>query len=209
MLLGRQIQLRIDGIEVLRAALTVGQPLDLDPAKDAQQLPPVPALDVAPTHPIGAHHPVKPPLADRAQIEVILQHHPDQLATILPKTRLQLGVLKAPRLLTRNPPAQRKELLGRAREPLGRARLHRPPQAALARDRCRVLARMGLSGRTLAHRRISLPRTGEPVEKIGGHATPPRSKSSTTPTFATRSAPPPNNPLESHPARSQPARTSP
>jgi len=81
-LLDRQVQLRIGGIEVLRAARAVRQAADLDTAEDAQELPLVCALDVCTTYPIATHHPINPRLQDRSQIEVILQQRADQLATI-------------------------------------------------------------------------------------------------------------------------------
>ena len=61
------------------------------------------ALDVGPPRPLRTDDQLQPPLRAGAQIEMILQQRPDQLAAVLFQARLQLRVLKPARLLARQP----------------------------------------------------------------------------------------------------------
>jgi hypothetical protein len=163
-LLGRQIELRVGWIEILPRSRTVAKPPDLDLAEDGLKRPLMATLNVGPARPVATDHQLQAGLAGGAQIEMILKQRAEQLPAVLLQTRLQLSVLKPPRLLARQPAGQRTEPLGRAREPLDRARIKR-----------RVDRRAGhpihgrCSWRWLAHRRISLACARENVEKIGSH----------------------------------------
>jgi len=104
-------------------------------------------------------------------------------------------------VLTRKPSSQRAEQLGRPFKPLDCTHIRR--LLILAHNRGRGLARASLFGLKFTHRRISLPRTGEDVEKIRGHAATSTVDVVNNPTYGSRPPTPPINPLNLHPANHQ------
>ena len=116
-LLRRQVQKPVGGIQVLAPARPVGEPLDPDLAEHRRKRPPVTALDAPARHTVGIDDPVEPRLPARVQIEVILEQLPHQLTAVPVKTRLQLSVIQRPALLTPEEPHERVEPLLRPGKP--------------------------------------------------------------------------------------------
>ena len=114
------------------------------------------ALDVRSPRPLCTDHQLQPPLRVAAQIEMILQQRPDQLATARFKTRFQLRVLKPVRLLARQPTGQRPEPLGRARELFDPARSLARPRGGVTPERTPLRQRHRHRLTHRLHRRLSV-----------------------------------------------------
>jgi hypothetical protein len=94
-LLHRQIQRSVGGIQVGVAAATVGQPGHRHLAEHRGQRAGMPGLDGTAGHLPGVGHLLQALLALRPQLQVILHQLAEQLATGLLQVGLQLGMLQA------------------------------------------------------------------------------------------------------------------
>lgn len=100
--LARQVQVRVGGAQVARAARAIRDPADRHFAKDARQHAVMVALGAATIDPVGIGHLIKARLARRAQIKMVLQQQPQQLAAIAIDQLLKLGMLQR---AARHPPS--------------------------------------------------------------------------------------------------------
>ncbi len=80
--LDRQVQVRVDGMQVGVTSAPVGQPSDLDLAEHGQQSALVASLDAAPGHSVSAYHRLHARLPLRPQVQVVLEHLAEQLAAL-------------------------------------------------------------------------------------------------------------------------------
>jgi hypothetical protein len=126
MLLDGQVQRAVGRAQVAVRLRAVRDPADGDLAEHRRKRTPASALHTPAPHPVAAEHAVlNRPLAQRAEIEMILVDLAEQCARVTPEPRLQLAMLKTGSLRSVSP---REVLLKQLPGPLERGLQHRPQQ---------------------------------------------------------------------------------
>ena len=115
-LLLRQVQLLVQHVHVRQARCPAGDPAHRDLAEHRHQRPAVILLRPCPHDPLRAGHVPAALLTQRPQVQLPLEHQPQQLPAPLPGLILQIPALQRPGLRPRQPSQRLLEPLPDLRE---------------------------------------------------------------------------------------------
>lgn len=166
MLVDRQVQRAVGGIQVAPPPRAVRQAAHADLAEDRHQRPFVTALQVAVALPVATPNIPDPDLPLRAQPQMLLEQPAMQLPGVDQQPVLQLAMREAGRLLARQPVELRVKQLPRTSKPIRRAGLSGEALPDAARSLCNSQVKPTLR-QDFINGPIKFARTGV---KIGDHA---------------------------------------